>query len=250
MGNYYRAGYFGESSVSDIDVCVNIPNFRCEVCGQHEIVNYYNYPQFDAKSVLNEDLVSKLGPRIGKRSSDGEIFEIAMQLRRVFKVPVTAGTIFGPTRLRVTSRPKADFYVLVQHAGLFCRRSAVQKLLADGLKIEFVESPASGKWASEAGYVELVVPVIAHQKLPSGVTFCGDCFRHTSKVSFPTVLIQPGEAELQIPFFKTIEDGIIIFHKWFIETAKRLSLTGFVDGKTILSIDCAQLDCIRQVKSQ
>jgi hypothetical protein len=233
---YYRAGFFEDSPVSDLGLRVIIPKYTCEYCGQYKIVNYYNYPQLDIKSVLDEEQILRLGPKIRKSANNAEILEIIVQLRRAFNVPITAGTIFGPTCLKVTSRPKVDFYALIQHAGLFCRKSAVEKLLKHGLKFEYVESPATGKWAVEAGFMELVVPVTGHQLLPPGVTFCNHCLRYISKESFPTILIQPSGAQLEIPFFKTIEDGIIVFHRSFVETVSVLGLTGLIDGNTIMPI--------------
>ena len=153
-------------------------------------------------------------------------------MRQRWSVPVSAGTIIGPTRVHVTSKPKVDFHVLVNHAGLFCRRPVAEKLVWEGLKIEFVETPAGGKYGAEAGYVEFVVPILGHAQLPVESSFCSTCFRCTPGGSFPTVLLLE-ELPVTEPFFRTIETGSIIFSGEFIELVGRLGITGFVEGETL-----------------
>ena len=233
--HFYSAGFFGFSPVSDFDLCAQIPGFTCSSCGESSITTLYNYPHRDAFEVISKEERKRLGPVTRARSTDAEIIQIVERMRQKWGIPVTAGTIIGPTRVAVTSKPKVDFHVLVNHAGLFCRRLAAEKLVRAGLKIEFVETPAVGKYGAEAGYVEFVVPVRGHVQLPMEKEFCSTCFRYTPGGSFPPVLLQEGLPANE-PFFRTVEMGTIFFSGEFIEVVKRLGLTGFVDGETLLPV--------------
>jgi len=172
-------------------------------------------------------------------SSDEEIIGLIERFRQKWGLHVTAGTIFGPTRVKVTSKPKEDFHVLPNHAGLFCRQPAVERLLREGVAIEFVETPATGKWGAEAGYVELVVPVMGHVQFPVERSFCAACSRYSPAESFPRVL-QRGGLPTDRPFFKTVETGTIVFSSGFIELTRRLEISGFVEGKTLHPVRVAE----------
>jgi hypothetical protein len=232
---FYQAGFFGFSPISDLNMCVQIPNFTCSSCGQTSITSSYSYPHLDAFEVISDEERKRLGPVVSIRSTDAEIFQIIERMRQSWAVPVTAGSVIGPTRVKVTSKPKVDFHVLVNHAGLFCRRPAAEKLLRQGLKIAFVETSPWGKYGADAGYVEFVVPVQGHAQLPIEKSFCGTCFRYTPSGSFPTVL-STEELPATEPLFRTFETGTIIFSREFIEVVRRLGITGLVEGETLLPV--------------
>lgn len=232
---FHQAGFFGFSPVSDLDLCAQIPNFTCSTCGQSRITSFHSYPHLDVFDVISKEERKRLGPVMRIRSTDVEIIQIVERMRQKWGVFVTAGTIIGPTRVKVTSKPKVDFHVLVNHAGLFCRRPAAEKLMGAGLEIGFVETPARGKYGAEAGYVEFVVPVRGHVQLPIEKSFCSTCFRYTPGGSFWTVLLHEGLPAAE-PFFRTVETGTIIFSGEFVEVVKRLGITGFVDGETLYPV--------------
>jgi hypothetical protein len=240
MKRFYQAGGSLENSpISDLHLHAQIPGYSCSVCRSDNITSWYNYPHLDISEVLSKDELKKLGPIIQTKGTDDEIVEIVRRLRRKWNVPVAAGTIFGRTRLKVTTKPKMDFHVLVCHAGLFCRRPAAEKLRREGVPFDYVETPAKGKYAADADYVEFVVPVLGHTKLPSGYSFCNACLRYRPDGSFRTVLLEE-QLPADQPFFKTIEGGAIIFSSEFISTVRRTGLTGFVEGKTLLPVSVAK----------
>ena len=240
MIRFYQAGNFLENSpVSDLTLHAQIPDYTCPACGNDDITTNYSYPHLEIGEVVTKEERKKLGPVMRTRGNNEEIAEIVWRLRRKWNIAVSAGTIFGPTSLKVTTKPKADFYVLVNHAGFFCKHSAAEKLLQAGIAIEYVKTPARGKWASEADYVELAVPVLGNQKLPPGKSFCPECLRYRPGRSFRTILIEE-RLPCDRAFFKTIEAGVIIFSETFISTTKELGLTGFVEGKTLLPVTVAK----------
>ena len=198
---FYKAGSFLEvGPVSDLDVHVQIPEYSCAACGQSGITSYYNYPLLEPEKLLSKRQLQRLGPAMQIKSTNEELLEIVDLLRAAWTVPITAGTILGPTRLKVTAKPKTDLYVLLGHAGFFCRRGAAEKLKSEGVPIEWVTTPVAGKYAAEADYVEIAVPVMGHNQLPEGKSFCEKCLRYSPSGSFKTVLSPVGLPTGQ-PFF-------------------------------------------------
>lgn len=233
---YFQAGFFDFTPVSDLDLCAQIPGFTCPSCGQSLITSWLSYPNLDVLEIVSKEERKRLGPVMRLKSSDEEIIRIISRLRDRWAVPITAGTVVGPTRVKVTSKPKDDFHVLPNHIGFFCRRPAAKRLLQEGVPIQFVETPAKGKYGAEADYVEIVVPVMGRVQLPIEKTFCDHCLRYSPGKSFPTVLLRE-HTPLDQPFFKTLENGVMIFSSEFIRIARQLGITGFVEGKTLLPVE-------------
>ena len=57
------------------------------------------------------------------------------------------------------------------HAALFCRSRAARRLAGEGFKFDVLKGDVRGKYAEEAEFVELVVPVRGHTLLPEGYSF-------------------------------------------------------------------------------
>jgi len=191
MTDYYQAGSFLRCSpISDINLHVQVPRFECPICGNDGWCNSYNYPHLDASEALSKEDLKMLGPKARLKSSSEQLLDIVWKLRRKWNIPVTTATTFGPTEVKVTTRPKVDFFVLINHAGFFCKRPAVERLLKAGVQLDFVTTPSKGKYATEANYVEIVVPVFGHEKLPDGIGFCSECLRYTPGKSFRTMLLE------------------------------------------------------------
>lgn len=236
MTQFYQAGSFlDDSPITDVDLACNVPEFYCPACGASGITTFYNYPHLNPADTLSSTEIRKLGPVIRSKGSNEEILQIVRRLRRQWNMPITAGTIFGPTRIKVGRKPKVDFCVLICHAGLFCRREAAEKLLRAGVAFNYVRSPAVGKYAPEADYVEFIVPVGGHCLLPRGKAFCDECLRYSPGGSFETFLIREG-LPAGLPFFKLLEKSVIIFSSAFIALVNHLGLSGFVEGKTLLPV--------------
>ena len=231
---FYGAGGGLEdnSGISDFDIYQMVPDFTCTVCGQYDITTNYNYPQLRTEDILSRDEIDRLGPVMERESRDEEMLRLVNKLRKRWNVPITAGTIFGPTRIKVGKKVQQDVHVLLNHAGFLCRRRAAEALKGEGIAMDYVRTPATGKYAEKADYVEIVVPVMGHQKLPPDRSFCNECLRYGGGTSFRTILIEESLPKDQ-PFFKTIEGGLIVFSDGFIGTVKRLGLKGFVEGKTL-----------------
>jgi len=176
-----------------------------------------------------------MGPVMKQKPTSDEMLEIVDKLRNKFKVPITAGTAFGPTGIKVTKRAKDDFHVLLGHIAMFWKRTAAAKLKDAGITVESVNAPANGKHAEDADYVEIVVPVLGEEQIPPDKTFCWSCLRYSPGGSFRPVLLKK-TVPAGRPFFKTIQGGRIIFSQSFIELTKDLRLTGFVEGKTLLPV--------------
>jgi hypothetical protein len=168
------------------------------------------------------------------------MLRIVEKLRFRWGIPVATGTQFGPTKLKVTSKPKADFYVLPFHAGLFCRRAAAERLLNEGIQFDYVKADTRGKYAEAADFLELVVPVTGHNLVPEDCSFCKCCFRYNSPGSFMTVLLAEAAAASERPLFRTLENGTIIFSGEFIDTVTRLGITGFVEDETLHRVRVAE----------
>jgi hypothetical protein len=234
---FYQAGSFWDdrSPISTFDLDVQIPKFKCPNCAQELITSYFSYPQLNVTELLSKQELRKMGPIIKQQSTSVDILAIIEKLRNKWNVPITAGTAFGPTRITVTKKATVDFHVLVGHIGLFCKRAAATKLTNAGIMLEYVETPAKGKFADDADFVEIVVPVAGEEQVPQNKTFCWSCFRYSPGGSFRPVLLR-NTVPLDRLFFKTLQAGTIIFSGKFIELTRRLGLSGFVEGKTLLPV--------------
>lgn len=234
---FFKAGYF-DGPIRDFTFCAQIPRFTCSNCHYDSVTNWFNYPHLDVMTVVSKEERKRLGPIMKVKSTDDEIIRIISEMRKVWNVPITAGTILGPTRVKVTSKPKDDLHVLFNSMGFFCRRPAAEKLSRE-VPIRFVETTAIGKYGAAADYVEIIVPVAGRAQMPVEVTFCEECLRYSPDRGFPTVLIRehiPNET----PFFKLLEKGVIVFTGEFVKLIRKLGITGFKSGETLLPVEVVE----------
>ncbi len=150
-------------------------------------------------------------------------------------IPVTAGSNFLPVIIKVTGNPKVDFDVLPNHGGIFCKRSAIERLRNEGFSLDFVDADASGKYAAEADFVQLALPVVQTGLKVSGYTFCKVCHRWSpSKPKLPVREVNVPDCRHDV--FMHLERGIIIFSVKFIDAVRKLGLTGLIEGKTLYAL--------------
>ena len=241
MGSeFFQAGFFADGPVSDWQQRYVVPIYACPVCQLETQTHVYSYPHLDPAEALTQDELKSLGPKVRAPATNEGMLRIVEKLRSRWGIPVGSGTQFGPTKLKVTSKPKADFYVLPFHAGLFCRQVAAERLLGEGIQFDSVRSDAQGKYAEEAGFLELVVPVRGHSVLPVEYSFCSWCSRFKPPYSFTEVLSPDAASIDDQPFSRTLQTGTIVFTGGFITTVTRLGITGFVEDETLLRVRVAE----------
>jgi hypothetical protein len=236
---FFQAGFFADAPVSDWQQRYVVPIYACPACQLEIQTHVYSYPHLDPAEALTQDELKSLGPKVRAPATNEGMLRIVEKLQSRWSIPVGSGTQFGPTRLKVTSQPKADFYVLPFHAGLFCRKTAAERLLGEGIQFEYVRPDARGKWAEEADFLELVVPVRGHSLLPVEYSFCASCARFKPPSTVKDVLRSDVAAIDDLPFFGIVETGTIILAGGFIATITRLGITGFVEDETLLRVRVA-----------
>jgi hypothetical protein len=107
--------------------------------------------------------------------------------------------------------------------------------MTKGFDFDFVDLAAKGRYADEADFVQLVVPVVAHEALVEGATFCSGCNRvneNRQTAARPRCLLDSAAIH-QWPFFMTIEHGTLLLSPAFVDAALELGLKGWIHGETL-----------------
>src|SRR6185369_15507299 len=105
------------------------------------------------------------------------VIKCVKRLSDEWQVPVTSCTSLGPARLTIGRKVKYDFERLIFSSAFLARRKAVELLWDEGFALDFVEVENRGKFGAEANFVQLVIPVTAHEAMPEGAFYCEVCKR-------------------------------------------------------------------------
>jgi len=223
--DFYQPTYFGDSPISDLDYVYRIPRFKCEHCGSDSTTSRFAYPHLDPSTVLSLEELRIIDGRKPEKASDDKIANCLGQLRARWRVPVTAGTSFGPVRIKVSARPKDAFDALPLHSALFLRRGMAERLKAEGFVFDYVLADAYGRYAAEADLVQLCAPTAGRLWLPPSITFCSHCLRHSPHERLEPILYDT-DAIRNLPFFATLEAGKFMLSSTFVGAAVRLGASG------------------------
>ena len=189
-----------------------VGTFRCGQCGSAPFGPHWAYPHLDPTSVLTAAQIRQLRGRVEKVLMQDvleapETRACITQLEDAWQVPITAGTRLGPSHLEVGRPLTQDIETVMWSGAIFARRKAVLALLKHGFEFDFVEVVSTGKYAKEGDFVQLVVPIIAHEAIHPAATYCASCRRvnedkltWTSK--WPALLYQSPNLD-RYPFFST-----------------------------------------------
>jgi hypothetical protein len=219
-----------------------VGTFKCEQCKSAPYGPHWGYPHLDPVTVLTAAQLRQLRGRKEKLGQDNvteapETRSCIARLEDLWQVPITAGTRLGPCRPEIGEPPTYDIGTVMWSGCIFARRWAVQALLRNGFEFDFVELQSIGIFAKEADFVQLVVPVIAHQAIHSEATYCSSCRRvNEDKLGWTSKRPEHLYFSLALnrhPFFSTIEHGNLFLSPAFVEASAKLGIKGLVEGITI-----------------
>lgn len=220
-----------------------VGTFRCEQCKSAPYGPHWAYPHLDPTTVLTSGQLRQLRGRSEKIGWEADVPEAPetrsciAHLEDTWQVPITSGTRLGPCLVEIDEPPKHDIGTVWLSGCIFARRWAVQSLLNNGLDFDFVEIESTGTFAEEADFVQLVVPIVAHEAIHPEATYCPSCRRvNENKLGWKTKrpdFLYLFPALRRHPFFSTVETGNLFLSPAFVEAASTLGIKGLIDGVTI-----------------
>lgn len=178
---------FGANPVED-DSCISsvrfpfrISKYQCLVCKGDSTSADFAYPHLDPSEILDRDelrtIEGKSWTFFEYAPDQDAVIKCVKRLSERWLVPVTSFTSLGPVRLTIGRGVKYDFRRLLFSSAFLVRKNAVELLQREGFDLDFAEVENRGKLGAEANYVQLVIPVTAHEAMPEGAFYCEVCKR-------------------------------------------------------------------------
>ncbi|MBN8248053.1 MAG: hypothetical protein J0L84_11480 [Verrucomicrobia bacterium] len=239
IGKYFYSGATVRgSAISRVRFSLRVPKYPCEVCESDKGAAYHlGYPQLKIASSLTkaEVAILKRGAKSLDRQDDQDTVGLVARLRSLVPGPIGPGAYFGPIGIAVTSLPKFDFEILMVSMDVFLRRSALEGLRRNGVSLDYVECPASGKHAQNADFVQLVVPAVGCSIMATGYSACPKCYRTygTSIVQGFVPRLDLRDVVQEFDVLKTLIGGDLVFSDRLVAAVRDLGLRGLDEGSML-----------------